>query len=103
MKFSQAGQTIRVSFTTGPSYYQVNVIDEGPGIPEEQREEIFTEFRSIPRAGVSKGSGLGLSIARSIVAAHGGTLHCDKNPAGHGAWFWFTLPRSNSAAPITGG
>jgi signal transduction histidine kinase len=71
------------------------VIDQGPGIPAEYRERIFEKYFRIP--GVSGGSaGLGLAIAREIVLAHGGDIGLESTP-GHGATFWFTVPKGGGA------
>ncbi len=62
----------------------IDVDDDGPGIPAEQRERVFDRFhRSEPgRERASGGSGLGLGIARSIVAMHGGRIWVDDSPLG---------------------
>jgi signal transduction histidine kinase len=73
---------------------RVAVEDDGPGVPEAERELVFERFyRSDPgRARASGGSGLGLAIAREIVAAHGGRIWTEDSPLG-GARFCFELPR----------
>jgi two-component system osmolarity sensor histidine kinase EnvZ len=55
----------------------ITVDDDGPGIPLEQREEVFRPFAS----GAS-GTGLGLTIARDIVRAHGGEITLEDSPFG---------------------
>jgi len=57
---------------------QVTVDDDGPGIPPEQRESVFRPFES----GASGGTGLGLTIARDIVRAHGGDIVLEESPLG---------------------
>ncbi|MBI5383154.1 MAG: HAMP domain-containing protein [Verrucomicrobia bacterium] len=70
---------------------QFSVLDEGPGVPEEYRTRIFDRFFRVP--GQTKtGAGLGLSIAREIVVAHGGRIGV-KPRDGRGSEFYFTLPR----------
>jgi PAS domain S-box-containing protein len=66
---------------------RVTVADEGPGIPPEQREQIFAPFFTTRPDGL----GLGLNICRTIVEAHGGCMTVD-SAAGGGAAFSFTLP-----------
>jgi PAS domain S-box-containing protein len=66
---------------------RVTVADEGPGIPLEQREQIFAPFFTTRPDGL----GLGLNICRTIVEAHGGCMTVD-SAAGGGAAFSFTLP-----------
>ena len=66
----------------------VTVVDEGPGIPEESMNRVFTRFWRGSKRG---GTGLGLYIVKGIVEAHGGTITVSRAPGG-GAQFRFTLP-----------
>jgi C4-dicarboxylate-specific signal transduction histidine kinase len=66
---------------------EIAVADSGPGISDEVAMHLFEPFISTKRNGM----GLGLSICRSIIEAHGGKLHGEPNPAG-GTIFRFTLP-----------
>lgn len=72
----------------------VRVLDEGPGIPEEQLERVFEPFYRLEssRSRDTGGSGLGLSIARDIAQAHGGTLTLGNRPEG-GLTAELRLPR----------
>jgi signal transduction histidine kinase len=77
----------------------IEVDDEGPGIPESERERIFEPFTRLTgttRHG-SGGTGLGLAIARRIVDAHDGSIRAS-SPAGRGARFTVTLPSASAAA-----
>jgi two-component system sensor histidine kinase KdpD len=75
---------------------RVEVLDDGPGIAAADRERVFRPFeRGRTRA---HGSGLGLTIARGFVEAHGGRLWVEDAAAGHGARFVFTLPVATSEA-----
>jgi len=67
------------------------VADTGPGIPEEFQDSVFEKFFRIPTASGPSGAGLGLSIAREIVLAHGGTIRVQTSSVG-GSEFIFTLP-----------
>ena len=69
------------------SGWELRVEDEGPGIPPELRERVFEPFFSTRRAG----SGLGLSLAREIVALHGGVIELGSDASG-GASLRITLP-----------
>jgi two-component system, OmpR family, osmolarity sensor histidine kinase EnvZ len=62
----------------GSRVVSVTVDDDGPGIPAEQRESVFRPFES----GASGGTGLGLTIARDIVRAHGGEIMLEDSPLG---------------------
>jgi len=81
---------VRTGVTDG--YYWVQILDDGPGVPEVERENIFERFVRLEpdRARSSGGSGLGLGISRSLAEAHGGTLMC--LPATKGAIFELRLP-----------
>jgi len=72
----------------------ISVEDEGPGIPDSEKERVFEKFRQVPgprRAG-AHGVGLGLAIVKRIVDAHGGTVTVGDRPGG-GASFQVVLPR----------
>ncbi|MFO7895226.1 MAG: ATP-binding protein, partial [Longimicrobiales bacterium] len=91
LKFTPRGGT--VTLTAGPGddgWVRIAVADTGPGIPAGDRERIFDRFRQLD-GGDRRGVGLGLTIARAIVEAHGGAIGVESEP-GRGATFWFTLP-----------
>jgi C4-dicarboxylate-specific signal transduction histidine kinase len=79
----------------GDSTIRTSVRDYGVGIPEEVRERLFEQFFTTK----AKGLGMGLSIVRSIVEAHGGTIVAE-NAEGRGARFTFILPASAAALPL---
>lgn len=68
---------------------EINISDTGPGIPEAILKQLFSRFTTTK--GHGGGMGIGLSISRRIVEAHGGTLTAENRPGG-GAIFRFTLP-----------
>jgi signal transduction histidine kinase len=68
---------------------QCRVTDAGPGFREDQLGQLFERFK---RAGDSSGSGLGLSIARDLVRAHGGAIDAGNDRTTGGASVTFTLP-----------
>jgi len=73
-----------------PDTIEVRVSDNGPGIDKGQVEDVFSEFFTTKEQGL----GLGLSISRSIIEAHGGALWMeDTSPVG--TTFCFTLPSSS--------
>ena len=76
VSFSPAGGTVAIAARRVDPEIEVRVEDEGPGVPEEQREAIFRRFHSVRPDGEAFGrhSGLGLAIARTIVEGHGGTI-----------------------------
>ncbi|HXI15908.1 MAG TPA: ATP-binding protein, partial [Chloroflexota bacterium] len=77
---------------------EVVVSDEGPGIPEDEQALVFERFTRGSTV-LSAGVGLGLYIARAYVEAMGGTIGV-RNTPGHGACFWFRLPRA-ATRPLT--
>jgi signal transduction histidine kinase len=78
----------------------VRVVDDGPGIPEEDLESLFEPFFRVDRSRSRKtgGYGLGLSICKRIVLAHGGQLEAANNP-GRGASFTLTLKAPHARGP----
>ena len=74
-------------------FIRVLVDDDGPGFPPGDPEQLFAKFHRGRDEGHTGGAGLGLSICRAIVNAHGGAIHALQRPGG-GARFSFTLPIS---------
>ncbi len=70
---------------------QVTVCDNGPGIPEENRDRIFEDHFRLKRDEEKEGYGLGLSLCQRIIRAHYGRIWVDSAPKGGGC-FHFTLP-----------
>lgn len=73
----------------------VRVVDQGPGIPEQERERIFEPFYR--REGVGQGFGLGLAIARGFIEANGGELTVESVP-GQGSTFVVSFPLNGAPA-----
>ena len=92
VKFSPNGGTVTVEAHRRAGRVEVRVVDEGQGIPEDERERIFSKFHrsdSSPRG--QSGAGLGLFIARGLVRAMGGRIWVDSAEGG-GSSFAFELP-----------
>ena len=90
IKFTPDGGQIVVHARESPEAVRVSVIDTGPGIPQDQMQRIFGRFWQA-NATDRRGLGLGLTIAKSIVEAHGGRIGAESRP-GEGTEFWFTVP-----------
>jgi len=90
IKFTPQEGAIRVSACQRDHQIVVSVTDTGPGIPQEHLQKIFDRFWQAPGTKY-KGSGLGLSIAKGIVQAHGGAIWAESQ-SGKGSSFFFTLP-----------
>ncbi|MFO1147277.1 MAG: ATP-binding protein [Alsobacter sp.] len=78
------GDRIAIAATHDPRWLTVTIDDDGPGIPEEQREEVFKPFVRLDEArNVDEGgTGLGLAIARDIARSHGGDVTLGQSPMG---------------------
>jgi K+-sensing histidine kinase KdpD len=92
-KYSPQGSQITVSGKIENDHIQVNVTDEGQGIPQAELPKIFDAFYRIPGTDAQKvrGVGLGLTICRAIVEAHGGRIWVESTPD-RGSTFYFILP-----------
>ncbi|KUP24149.1 sensor histidine kinase KdpD [Paenibacillus sp. DMB5] len=92
IKYTQAGSTITVAAKRERDLVRVTVSDDGPGIPEEAKTKLFDMFYTADnlRGDGRRGLGLGLSLCKSIVHAHGGTIEVRDNIP-QGAVFSFTL------------
>lgn len=98
ISFSPPDSVITVVVATGDGRVTLDVRDEGPGIPPDQREKVFERFHSVRPEDESFGnhSGLGLAIARTIAEAHEGTLSVKERPDGKpGANIRLDLPRTS--------
>lgn len=90
-KYSPPGLPIGISVETTAFGLSIAVTDSGLGIPEHLQEKIFDKFFRIHVESAQSGVGLGLSICRAIVEAHGGKIHATKRSAG-GALLQLYLP-----------
>ena len=91
LKYAPAGSRIEVRVEGCEDGVRLTVVDEGPGVPGEDLDRVFDEFfRAGGPTAEMPGSGLGLTIARGIVEAHGGRIGAERR--GAGTAFWFTLP-----------
>lgn len=92
-KYTPAGTMVTVSYKRSGSFAEISVSDEGPGISDEEKEEVFEQFYTGSGNGYSgrKGLGLGLPLCKTIIQSHGGSI-CVKDTVPTGATFIFTLP-----------
>ncbi len=94
IKFSPpSGQVEIAAVKQGDETVMVRVRDQGRGVPQEKMASIFDRFSQVEQDDEDKkgGSGLGLTICKQIVEAHGGTIGVESN-VGEGSTFWFKLP-----------
>jgi signal transduction histidine kinase len=92
IKFTPAGGNVSISAKFEAGWLSIQVRDSGPGIPSEERGMIFQPFyRGSQGKRIVEGMGLGLSIARDILIAHGGEIQVDGTP-GAGSAFTLKIP-----------
>lgn len=75
--FSPVGETITLTAERKPDAVAFSVIDRGPGIPPDDKEKVFEWFETDPRGSQHRGPGLGLTLVRSFVELHGGSVAID--------------------------
>ena len=92
LKYSPPGSCVRVRARAVDGVVAVDVDDEGPGIPAEERARVFEPYYRVrDTATLGPGTGLGLSVVKSLVEAHGGTVCVDAAP-GAGTRMTVRLP-----------
>ena len=98
-KFSPDGGAVRIEVASAPSEVVVTVSDMGIGISAQDQERIFEEFEQIETSYTRRfsGTGLGLSLAKTLVELHGGRIWIESKP-GNGSRFSFSVPRHRAAA-----
>jgi two-component system, OmpR family, sensor histidine kinase KdpD len=93
-RYSPANSEISVSATRDVDDVVIEISDEGPGIPEADREKIFDPFYRVHERDRKSGTGLGLSICRGIVRAHGGEITAHESSSGSGAMLRLRIPQA---------
>jgi signal transduction histidine kinase len=98
LQYTPGRGQITLCLTSDDQHVSISVADTGPGIPEEDLERIFQRFyrRDPSRSRDTGGSGLGLSIAKSLVERQGGQIRVESE-MGQGTRFTITFPCSDSA------
>ena len=94
LQYTPAGGWVRVSASLTSEYVRVMIEDSGIGIKPEHLPHVFTRFYRVDksRSRVGGGSGIGLTIAKYIVDASGGSIYAQSSGEGKGSTFTFTLP-----------
>ncbi len=100
IKFSGQHAEIVVQVRNEGSFALVSVEDNGPGIPAAALPQLFERFYRVDNSATRRvgGSGLGLSLVRAIIEAHGGEVNVESE-VGKGSRFWFSLPHAIGEAP----
>ncbi len=96
VRYGPPDQHVTITTTAAGELWTLEVADEGPGIPAEERERIFTPYYRLPRdaGGAVGGTGIGLAVVRRLVTEHGGHVRvaADDGHGAKGARFVVTLP-----------
>jgi signal transduction histidine kinase len=91
LKFTNRGGRVRVEVVDQGDAVRFSVDDTGSGIPADQMPRVFDRFWQADQRASIRGSGLGLSIAKGIIDAHGGRIWVESQ-VGTGSTFYFTIP-----------
>ena len=99
LKVSPTGSTILLGSSVDARLWRVWLEDQGPGIAAEHHERIFERFVRLDANDDSEdgGSGLGLTICRSILSLHKGKIWAERSPVATGLRIVFTIPATESA------
>jgi two-component system sensor histidine kinase KdpD len=98
-KYTPAGTPIELAAALRDREVVVEVADRGPGVPVGEEERVFEKFYRLPGSTGAGGVGLGLTICRGIVTAHGGRMWVSNRPGG-GAAFRFSIPIGSGAPQV---
>jgi len=95
IRFSPEDGEVRITARSHAGQLEIQLCDQGPGIPQAEREKIFDMFYTVDHGdwGRLRGTGLGLAICRGMVAAHGGTVRVEDGCNGQGTCMLVSLPQ----------
>lgn len=91
VKYAPCQSVIKIKAIAYELFFRIDIIDEGPGIPEEEQSKIFARFYRSPLTAEQEGVGIGLYLAREILREGGGYIKVSSRP-GQGAAFCIFLP-----------
>jgi signal transduction histidine kinase len=98
--FSPPNGIVTLTAERRPNAVVFTVTDRGPGISPEQKDKVFEWFETDSKGSEHRGTGLGLSLVRSFVELHGGTVTIDSTP-GQGTTVTCAFPVEHAVQPIT--
>ena len=94
LRYTPEQSPIEIRAKTTETTVDIAVADQGPGIPAGLEDKLFEKFYRVHHEAAQSGVGLGLSICKAIITAHGGSIHAQNRSTG-GAIFSFTLPQEH--------
>ena len=96
IKFSPAGSQVCLTAKTSGDFVEIQVQDQGRGVPDCHKDAIFEKFKQVSQADGKRksGTGLGLPICKDIIEDHHGKIGVRDNESESGSRFWFTLPQT---------
>lgn len=97
LRYSPRGALVRLEAEARRGGVVCRVVDFGVGIPPEEAERLFKPYSQLASSSQPGGTGLGLSLSKSIIEAHGGQIGFESRP--DGSTFWFFLPSDAPTAP----
>jgi signal transduction histidine kinase len=97
IKYSPEGTSIIVEIIDSDCHWKVKITDQGEGIPDDLKVQVFDRFKRVHKKGV-KGTGLGLAIVKRIVEIMDGEVGVEDNPLGQGSVFWVKLKKEEDYA-----
>jgi two-component system sensor histidine kinase KdpD len=100
LRYTPTQSPVEIMAEASASTVEISVADQGPGIPEGSENKLFEKFYRVRNEAAQSGVGLGLSICRAIIAAHGGSIQAQNRPTG-GAVFSFLIPQEQTP-PVLG-
>ncbi|MBF4636184.1 sensor histidine kinase KdpD [Agreia pratensis] len=100
VRFSPEGAKVRLSASAFRGRVELRVVDSGPGVPGERRDEIFVPFQRLGDTDNSTGLGLGLALSKGFVEGMGGTIEAEDTPGG-GLTMVVSLPAADPAVEET--
>ncbi len=97
-----SGGRIEISYQAVEGMHRFRVADNGPGVPADQRQQIFRVFRRAQTAASAKvpGRGVGLALVKALAAAYDGRTWVEDGPGGEGAAFYVELAQSSTGGPL---
>ncbi|MBL3699576.1 sensor histidine kinase [Leucobacter luti] len=101
-RFSPPERTVLIATSTFADRVELRVVDHGPGIPPDRRDEVFVPFQRLGDTANGTGLGLGLALSKGFVEAMGGTLEPEDTPGG-GLTMVVSLPAAPAPGPVPPG